>query len=377
MAQAIALPANKYVEAIHGTVTHVTSRCEIYEPDGTSLWRASNQLGLLDGDVSVDSNRDERRQLNLTLDNSDNDLNLSPGGLWYDKVVRVYRGVTHEDGSNWEAQLGEFLIDDLNQANFPNEIELSARDFSKKLKLSKFNQTTIFLENQPVEELIRSIAYNGGIPHGKMYLPLTGKSTGRRYTFDRTLSRWEAIQQIANDYAFDIYFDRLGILRLETFTDPYLDPPQYTFQTGPDGNLADFKKSLNDSRIYNVVVVTGGAPDTETPPPYAVVKNENPSSPTSVQRLGERTYFYTSEYMTTQAQCQAVAEKFIKIHALEQFDCSLDAIVIPYLEAGITVNFFDPQPAAQQPTKYLLSNFTIPLGLSSMSTTVKRVIQVN
>lgn len=376
MAQAIALPPNKYVEAIHGSITHVTARCEIYEPDGTNLWRSSSQIGLVDGDVSVDSGRDERRQLNLTLDNSDNDLNLSPGGLWYDKVIKVFRGVTHSDGTTWEGQLGEFLIDDLDQANFPNDISISGRDLTKKLLLSKFNQTTIYVENQPVEELIRAIAYNGGIPHYKMDLPLTGTSTGRRYTFDRTMTRWEAIKQIANDYAFDIYFDRLGILQLETFTDPYLDPPQYTFQTGPDGNLSDFKKSLNDSRIYNVVVVTGGAPDEETPPPFAVVKNDDPASPTSIQRLGERTYFYTSQFMTTQAQCQAVAEKFIKVHALEQFDCSLDAIVVPYLEAGITVNFMDPQPAAGQPTKYLLDNFTIPLNLSSMSASVKRVIQV-
>lgn len=376
MSQAIVLPANNFVEAIHGTVTQVTRRCEIYQPDNTTLWKGSSDLGLIDGEVTVDSSRDERRGLSLELDNSDNSLNLSPGGLWYDKVIKVYRGVRTSTGATWEVKLGEFLIDGLGQDNFPNTISISARDFTKKLMLDKFATTTAFAENQPVEEVIRTIALNGGIPNGRMVLPLTGKSTGKKYTFDRTVSRWEAIKQIATDYAFDIYFDQYGYLRLEAFADPYLDPPQYTFRTGEDGNIADFTKSLNDGRIYNHVVVTGGAEDESTLPPYAVASNTDPASPTAISKLGRRSYFYTSSFMTTEAQCQDVADKFLKVHALEQFDCSIDAIVVPYLEAGITVTFEDPQPAVGQPTKYLLSSFSIPLSLGGMPAQVKRVIQV-
>lgn len=377
MAQAITLPPAKFVDAIHGTVTRVTSRVEIYEQDNATLWRPSGQLGLLSGNVSVDQGRDERRTLSLSLDNSDNALNLSPGGLWYDKVIRAYRGVRASDGSTWEAQVGEFMIDDLKQADFPNNLDITGRDFTKKLLIDKFATMTGFAKNQPFEEIIRTIALNGGIPASKMSLPLTGKSTNKVYFFDRTLSRWEAIKQLAGDFAYDIYFDMNGVLRLETFTDPYLDPPQYTFRTGEFGNIMDFGKSLNDSRIYNYVVVTGGTPEGGGTPPYATASNSDPASPTSIQELGRRAYFYTSEFMTTQAQCQAVANKFIKIHALEQFETSIESIVAPYLEAGITVNFEDPEPAAHQPNKYLMDSFSIPLGLGSMSSSLKRVIQVN
>lgn len=377
MPESIALPADKYVDAIHGTVTHVTARVEIYEQDQTTLWMPSDQLGLVAGEVTVDMGRDERRGLTLTLDNSDNDLNLSPGGLWYDKVIRAYRGVVASDGTTWETQIGEFMVDNLKQKNFPNDIDITCRDFTKKLMLDKFTVTTSFAANQPVEEIIRTIALNGGIPASRLYLPLTGKSTGKIYTFDRMVSRWEAIKRLATDYAFDIYFSKLGILRLEEFTDPYLDPPQYTFQTGEDGNISDFEKSLNDSRLYNHVVVTGGTDDPQNElPPHATATNDDPSSPTSIQELGRRSYFYTSSFMTTEAQCQEVADKFLKVHALEQFDCSIESIVAPYLEAGITVNFIDPEPAVGQPIKYLLSSFNLPLDLGAMSSSVKRVIQV-
>lgn len=377
MTQQIVLPSAKFVDSIHGTVTRVIRRVEIYEDDNQTLWKPSSEVGFTEGDVSVDSTRDERRTLNLTLDNTDNDLVLGPDFLWYDKIIKVYRGVIASDGTSWETKLGEFLIDDLKDQSFPHSITVSARDFTKKLLNDKFAVTTSFERDQPVEEIIRTIALNGGIPASKMNLPLTGKSTGKIYTFDRTVSRWEAIKQLANDYALDIYFDNEGVLQLQTFTDPYLDPPQYTFQTGVNSNIDSFEKSINDSRLYNHVVVTGGTDDPENSlPPYAVRTNTDPASPTRVEKIGRRSYFYTSEFMTTQEQVDDVADKFIKVHALEQFDVSLSSLVVPYMEAGITVNFENPRPSIGEPTKYLLSSFTIPLTLGSMSSSVKRIISV-
>lgn len=376
MSQTIQLPPAKYVDAIHGTITRVTRRVEIYESDNTTLWRSSSSIGLLDGEVTVDAGRDERRQLTLELDNSDQNLQVGPNHLWYDKIFKVYRGVRHADGSSYERKLGEFLVDSIDDEHFPRTVSLGARDFTKKLLQDKFVTTTAFAKNQPVENIIRSIAINGGIPSSKMNLPLTGKSTGKDYFFDRTASRWEAIKQIANDYAFDIYFDQEGVLRLEVFADPYLEREQYTFEGGINSNISGFSKSIVDDRIYNHVVVTGGTDDPNGIPPYAIAENNNPESPTRIAKLGRRSYFITSSFMTTQEQCQAVANKHIKLHALEQYNVNVEALVIPYLEAGITVQFIDPNPYINQPTKYLLSSFNIPLDLSAMTANVKRITQV-
>lgn len=377
MSQDIKLPADKFVQAIHGTVTRVTRRVEIYEQDGTTLWKPSSEVRLLGGDVTCDSSRDERRQLTLTLDNSENDLNLSPGNLWYDKIIKVWRGVRTSDGALYEAKQGEFMIDQLSQPSFPHNISITGRDYAKKLMLDKFGNTTAFPRNQPVEELIRTIALNGGIVASKMKLDFTGKSTSRIYKFDRNMARWEAIKQIATDHALDVYFDREGDMRLETFTDPYADPPQYTFRTGPDGNISSFEKSTNDSRLFNHYIVVGGTDDPENElPPYAIVSNTRADSPTSVAEIGRRSTDYQSDFITTNEQAEEVANKFLAVAALEQFNCSIDAIVVPYLEAGITVNFVDPNPAAGQPTKYLLDSFTVPLSLGAMPASVKRVTAV-
>ena len=69
-------------------------------------------------------------------------------------------------------------------------------------------------------------------------------------------------------------------------------------------------------------------------PVYYNAKNTEPTSPTRIAAIGERLYTYTSSFITTVAQAQEVANNFLKVHALEQFEISLESIVIPWLEVG-------------------------------------------
>ncbi|WIC40016.1 minor tail protein [Gordonia phage Dakiti] len=72
----------------------VIRRIEIYEQDGTTPWmqEAWDEL-LINGTVSLDYNRDERRALECELDNSYGDLNPENGGLWYDKRFKLFYGI--------------------------------------------------------------------------------------------------------------------------------------------------------------------------------------------------------------------------------------------------------------------------------------------
>ncbi|ANA85998.1 tail protein [Gordonia phage Demosthenes] len=75
-------------------VVRVNRRLEIYEQDGKTPWRRDLWTSLLvGGSVSVDYERDERRSIDLELDNSYGDLNPEAGGLWYDKVFKLYYGI--------------------------------------------------------------------------------------------------------------------------------------------------------------------------------------------------------------------------------------------------------------------------------------------
>lgn len=348
-------------------VTQVTSRAAIYEADGETLWMPSP--GFTQGSVSVDFNRDERRTLEITLENVDGGLR-HPSLFDYDKVIKVWRGVRNPlNGDTWEAPLGTFYIDSIKSQHFPHDVSVTARDGTKRLLGDKFPTSITFSSGRSPESLIKAIAINGGVT--KYNLPPTGQLTTREHAFERGTSRWEAVAEIANAYAYDIYFDADGYLVMMAQQDPASSPEVFTFQTGPTGSLSAFERKTTDTRIYNHVVVTGTG---VAPNVYAVAENNNPSSPTSVQRIGRRTYEYVSQFISTTAQCQDVANKFLAIHALEDYELSLTSLVLPWLEAGNVVKFLDPDAGEGEPDRFLLTDFRIPLKMGQMDCAAKRVV---
>jgi hypothetical protein len=76
--------------------TIVTARCEIYESDAKTLWNPDGNpfSRLIDGSIAVNGNADDsRRTGDITLENQDGVLDSFPGGFWYDKIIKLYRGM--------------------------------------------------------------------------------------------------------------------------------------------------------------------------------------------------------------------------------------------------------------------------------------------
>jgi hypothetical protein len=272
----------------------------------------------------------------------------------------------------WEVQVGEFMIDQISEEHFPFVASVNGRDYTKKCMLSKFSTATAFAEGTAIETAIKAMAQNAGIT--KFILPLTGHSLGKDYVYERGVARWEAMKDIANAFDYELFFNAEGYLVMREYLDPTSAPIVYTFATGPlEGNLVSYGKTVNDNRIYNKIVVTGEASDAEIIPVSAIATNTSPTSPTSIAKIGERVFQYTSAFITTTLQAQTVADSFLKIHALEEFDLNFAAIALPWLEVGEIIEFIDPRPAAGQPTRFLLSSLNLPLGLEAMSGNAKRV----
>lgn len=276
---------------------------------------------------------------------------------------------------SWECQVGEFMIDRISEKHFPHDVSLTGRDYTKKCMSSKFLYATQFASGMALESIVASIAGAAGIT--KRSLPVTGVVVGREFFFDRGVSRWEAMKEIAGAYDYEIFFDATGFLILRPYSDPVSTSPVLMLKTGREGQLASFEKSTSDSRIYNVVLVTGESSDTATPPVYAVARNDDPNSPTSTVNIGERVYEYSSSFIETTEQAQQVANSFLAVHALEEFELNFSSLMLPWLEAGDIIGFQDPSPAPGDPNTFLLSNFNIPLGLGPMDGGARRVTNVS
>jgi hypothetical protein len=375
-------PTVEVLKAASGPTTRVTSRVEIYESNGTTPWMKENRL--IEGSVSVDYSRDERRSVDIKLDNADFALKHNPdGGFWYDKIIKCFKGVSYRTLSadnvtyvdkTWEIQIGEFMIDRLTESHFPHHMSVTGRDYTKKCQMSKFTQATQFATGQALETVIRNIASNAGIT--KFLFPVTGKVVNRAFMYEKGVPRWQAMKEIADSYGFELYFDANAYLVLREYQDPLYAPLALVLEAGKFGNLVSYEKSTNDTRLYNHIVVTGESSDATVAPVSAEALNTEPSSPTRIARLGDRLYQYSSAFITTVGQAQDVANKFLKIHSLEEYDLNFSVISFPWIEVGEIVQFIDPNPGVGDPDRFLLSSLTIPMGLGPMSGNAKRVTVV-
>jgi hypothetical protein len=350
------------------STTRVTRRIEIYNSDGT-MWKSD--AGIISGSVSISNSRKERRTFELVLNNQDRSLDNYPGGFWYDKVIKLYRGAVG-DYFSYEAQLGEFVIDGIDSPHFPFQTHVTGRDRTKTLQLAKFANLTTVAAGQSPETLIRTIATNAGIT--KFSLPTsTGKTVPKDLSYERDIERWEAVSQIADSFGYDLFFDPQGYLTMLPYPDPTYGGTTWTFQTGPAvGNMASYSKSSSDSQVFNSITVAGAASDIAIPVSVTVT-NTQPDSPTSIAKLGTRSWSFTSPLIGTVADATQTANSFLKIKALESFNLDFDSIVFPWLDVNQIIKFIDPKPITGQPDRYLLTDLTVPLSLGPMSGTGKRI----
>ena len=374
-------PSAKESAFFDDPVLYPYRRLDIHNHDG-SLWREN--CPLISGSVNVEYGRDERRSGDCEIWLAD--ANIGPGGLWYDKVFKFYRGITfgrhHRDPNYAEAtlvwQVGSFMADRITEGSESANYRVTFRDLTKRMMLSKLTEAVTFTEGTEIAVVIKALAANSGILD--MLVPPTGKQIGKDFTFEAGTSRWEIVKKISSDFGYELYFDHRGWLVMRPFIDPLTAPIYLSLvakraglgANGKRSNVGSYDRSASDERIYNHIIVTAEGTD-RTTVIRAEAENTLPNSPTNIERIGRRTLPYNSSFITTQEQAQETANALLAINALEQFSINVGSIVYPWVEVGTTVNFEDDDPNDNFPSRYLLLSVGIPLGLDQMSLTGSRV----
>lgn len=313
------------------------------------------------------------------------------GGVWFDYHISQYptQGrnlikamvgymTTRYQSVIWETQLGEFMIDGLDSDNFPGHVKLTGRDYTKKLLNSKITENQTFIAGTDLGEFITAVAVNGGIKPGKIKLDIQDYVFKSDMSFAVGTSRWEMINQACESFNYELFFDASGYLVARPYRDPTLSAISWAFGTGPTGNLVKYSKKVNDSRIFNRVVVIGNPADGEDRLPYrGVAVNADPASPTRIGRLGDRVMPpVETNWLSSDAECQEMAESILKVSALESYEISFESIYYPWLEVGEIVSIVTPDKTAIEPDRFLLDTISYPLSLSPMAATGKRITYV-
>lgn len=358
------------INELNAATTRVVRRVDIYEQDGTTLWM--EDVPTIDGTINVDGSRDERRTLDVTFSNEDDALDHSTDGFWYDKIIKPFRGVELQDGSTYLWPMGVFMIDKISAPHFPGIVKVSGRDYTKKLVEDEFQVATAFVSGTPIEQVISTILINGGIT--RYVLPGTNLTLDKDFLFDSATSRWAAISEILIAYGYEGYFNAEGIFVMRPFQDPAGRSSVFTFRADTLSNLAGFEKSATSTNLYNAICVRSQSSDPNTLPVFGIAENHDPRSPASIENLGrKRTLFWDSPLVTMEWQAVAIAQRLLTIAATDTFVVNLTALVFPFLEAMEVVDFLDPDPAPDEPSRFLLTDFSLPLGLGTMTANAKRI----
>jgi len=275
---------------------------------------------------------------------------------------------------DWETQLGEFMIDGISNNEYDDLINISGRDYTKRCLLSKFANSTGYTVGQNVGTIIRGIAVNAGI--SKFNLPVITDTLPRDVVYERGVERWTAMKEIADATNYEIYFDSEGFLTMRKYSDPLLTPATLRLSSGPEGNLVSATNKASDSRLFNHVIVTGESSNSQIPPVAAEARNILPSSPSSIQRIGDRVTEFKSNLVTTNAQAKELAETYLRISSLEEFELDFSSILLPWIEPGEILEIEEFRSGQYMPTRYLISSLSFPLDLGPMSGNGKRVTVV-
>lgn len=375
------IPDDVVIDALIAGIVRVKRRAEIYEADGITPWDIPRwDARLVDGQVTVDRTRDERRMMDMQFDNSDDLLRMDPrDGFYYDKIIKVFWGIRYFGQSGieriWETQIGEFMIDQITEAYFPDVVKVTGRDYSKKCLTSKIKSSVEFPKNTSVENIIAALAANAGV--SKIALPFTGQAYARDVVFERGTERWKIIQELADSIGYEVYFTGNGYLTMRPYGDPAMSPISWIFRPGKlDGTLVKYERSANDSRIKNHIIVTGASITNLsgfTEVVFAEALNTDPGSPTRIARIGDRVDFIESDLITDRTQAQTLANTRLMIGALEEYQINFSSLIIPWLDAGDIVDIVDDTATEYVPKRFLLVSFTFPLQLGAMTGVARRV----
>lgn len=273
------------------------------DPDGT-------ELDLLAGDVQLEAGADSRSTIDITI---------SGKGMWptrasdllapYGNELFARRGIRYGNGVTEWVSLGYHRINTPSQDRAPDgPIRVAGRDRMDGIVRARLVAPIQFPRTRTlssvVDELILEVYPTAVIEWDDA---TSGNLLGRTVTAEE--DRFDFLDDLISAAGKIWWWDHRGHLRIASPPDP--TTPVYDVSHGEGGVLLEVSRELTDEGVYNAVVATGEAADTDAPA-RAVVVDNNPASPTYwLGSFGKVPRFYSSPFLTTDVQAKSAAESIL------------------------------------------------------------------
>lgn len=328
------------------------------------------QIPIIDGDVKASATAAIRATLDLTT-GRDPEGKLPPA-LWprrktdllapFGNEIYVESGVAYGNGQREWVGLGYYRINTPEQEEVPDgPVRIAAADRHAGIVDARFEAPRQFAATMTagdlVDVLIREvypdavIEWDGG----------SGAAIGR--TIITEDDRAGTLNDLLTSLGRVGYWRYDGVYRIEAPPSVTGDP-QWEISAGADGVLVEMSRGLTRERVYNAVVATGEAGDT-TAPARAVAYNLDPNSPTYYRgRFGPVPMFYSSPFLTTNAQCFSAATSLLKQQLGLPYQVELASVANPALEPYDVLSVGYPSKSRSRSLRretHVVDEVTIPL----------------
>ncbi|WAH35053.1 hypothetical protein [Alicyclobacillus dauci] len=326
---------------------------------------------IFDGQITCDNSRSAIRSMDIKLVNTSGQFTWGANNLiWLDKYFKPFYGVMVNGQWEWIPQ-GVFpcsqpIADSEASSKAVNEVEFQGGDKMDYLGICEDNITVATGGDIGTE--IKAVL--NGIE--TMFL-FDDTSSMQKIPYDMTWPAGTQYSQIISDMAgiitWEIFYDVNGYLRLRAPIDPTTTVPILTLDAnGESFSLwAGAQRQADDSNLANYIVVYGGSSQTQLVS-YTMQDND-PNSPTSIQRIGKRVYLHNNgnpdPVITTQALAQYRAEYEYKKRLQVVEKLNFKVFPVPFMDVDDVYQITDSRNGTSG--KYQVVSFTLPFGTSSTS----------
>ena len=348
---------------------------------------------LQDGTINISLNNGQRRTASIRFENLDNAFDYAINKLWFGRRVRLLKGVTLKDGSEFYISQGIFYLNSPKTGWKPNSrtAEYSLVDKWAYLDGTLFgnlentyevpSRTNIFSAIQGILDLSvfthkytqnyvdkidgitpiftnyynnRFITLNGEkIPMNELPKTIT-TSFGGTYA--------QVLLDLNTIIAGWIGYDGNGILQVDPSQDDLNDADKPVIWNFSENSKTFFglDETANPSQVFNDIIVWGENLDGGVVGARAT--NYDPTSDTNANLIGLKTYVESSDINYTNEQCQALANWYLKRKTVLQKSVTISCSQMFHLRENNLISVLRSDKPNKPIEKHLIQAISIPLS---------------
>lgn len=345
------------------------------------------------GTLNISLNNGQRRTASVRFENLDNAFDYAVNKLWFGRRVRLSKGVILSDGTPYYIPLGVFYLnspktdwrpnsrtaeyqlvdkwaylDGTLFGNLENTYEVARRTnifaaMQGILNLSIYDHKTTTDYTKKIDGVtpVFTDYYNGQtVTINGVNVPKT--DTPKTVTTSMGGTYGQVLLDLNSIIAGWIGYDSTGALRVEASADDIDDnkkPVMWNF-TENSKTFFGLEETANPAQVYNDVIIWGESVDGAVVGARAI--NDDPTSDTSVSRIGRKTFVESSDINYTNEQCAALAAWYLKRKTVLQKSVTISCSQMFHLRENNLVSVLRSDKPNSPIEKHLIQSISIPLS---------------